>query len=250
MLSGEVGFEDYLDELSSSSYFLPPSLELEQPLGMWSRHGPDLRGGQSKSSSRFPSRFPSLAPEHREESGGGPGGGSGMVDSAAGGGGGSGGVSMRAPSSLRILPHEHNVMKSRLEEFSSVLPPDFVFPSRYTATRFLEGYIGGFHEYLPFLHVPTLSVTDMSPELLLAILAVGAQYRFESPRGNALWYAARAVALEQVRRRQSHEVHGLLPTPAAYSPHSTRPSPSAGHRHTFASAQMERPTTQETHREP
>ena len=156
---------------------------------------------------------------------------------------------MRAPT-WRISAVDHTVIKNRLDEFSSVLPNDFVFPSRHTLTRFLEGYISGFHEHLPFLHIPTLSPTDLAPELLLAILSVGAQYRFESHRGHALWYAAKAVALEQIRRRHSHEVHGLLPTPAAYSPHSTRPSPSSGFRHSFTSVHQDRPMTQDTHREP
>lgn len=142
------------------------------------------------------------------------------------------------------------MIKNRLDEFSSVLPNDFVFPSRHTLTRFLDGYISGFHEHFPIMHLPTLTPAELSPELLLAILAVGAQYRFESHRSNALWYAARAVALEQIRRRHSHEVHGLLPTPAAYSPHSTRPSPSHGFRHSFSSVQQERSMTQDTHREP
>ncbi|KAK8111430.1 C2H2 transcription factor [Apiospora kogelbergensis] len=158
-------------------------------------------------------------------------------------------------SSSHFLPQafemdQSPMLKSRLEEFSSILPNDFVFPSRHTLTRFLEGYVSGFHDHLPILHLPTISVVDLSPELLLAILAVGAQYRFENHRGNALWYAAKAVAMEQIRRRHSHEVHGLLPTPAAYSPHSTRPSPSHGFRHSFSSVQQERPMTQETHREP
>lgn len=156
---------------------------------------------------------------------------------------------MRAPT-WRISAGDHTVIKNRLDEFSSVLPNDFVFPSRHTLTRFLEGYITGFHEHLPFLHLPTLAPAELSLELLLAILAVGAQYRFESHRAHALWYAAKAVALEQIRRRHSHEVHGLLPTQAAYSPHSTRPSPSNTYRHSFTSVQQERPITQDTHREP
>ncbi|KAK8919481.1 hypothetical protein VCV18_008307 [Metarhizium anisopliae] len=90
----------------------------------------------------------------------------------------------------------------------------------------------------------------MAPELLLAILAVGAQYRFENNRGYALWYAAKTVAMEQIRRRHSSEVHALLPTAASYSPHSTRPSPSISYRHSFASAQSERTVTHDTHREP
>lgn len=228
-------YDDYhifLDDLGTSSY-LPPPFESDQQIGgLWPR-GDLHQRGPSKPSSQFPSRFPSVQPDGREIMEGGPR---------------SHEESMRAP--LRISAADHTIIKNRLEEFSSVIPNDFVFPSRHTLTRFLEGYISGFHEYLPFLHIPTLTPAEMAPELLLAILAVGAQYRFESHRGHALWYAAKAVALEQIRRRHSHEVHALLPTPAAYSPHSTRPSPSSGFRHTFASAQQDRPMTQDTHREP
>ncbi|KAK4217221.1 hypothetical protein QBC37DRAFT_56910 [Rhypophila decipiens] len=227
-------FDDYnlfLDDYGTSSHFLPPALEAEQAFGMWPRGG-DLGGrGPSKPSSAFPSRFPSLQPDRGDAEG------SMQVDG------------MRAPN-WRISASDHGIMKNRLDEFSSVLPNDFVFPSRHTLTRFLEGYINGFHEHLPFLHLPTLTPSEMSPELLLAILAVGAQYRFETNRGHALWYAAKAVAAEQIRRRHSHEVHGLLPTPAAYSPHSTRPSPSSGFRHSFPSVHQDRPMTQDTHREP
>jgi hypothetical protein len=230
-------FDDYnlfLDDFPGTSHFLPPPFEPEQSMAMWSR-GPEMhqRSG-SKPSSQFPSRFPSLQPDPRD-----PNDNASRLHDEP----------MRAPP-LRISAVDHAVIKNRLDEFSSALPNDFVFPSRHTLTRFLEGYVNGFHEYLPFLHIPTLNPLDMAPELLLAILAVGAQYRFESHRGYALWYAAKSVALEQIRRRHSHEVHALLPTPAAYSPHSTRPSPSSGYRHSFASAQQERPMTQDTHREP
>ncbi|KAK8100709.1 hypothetical protein PG999_011083 [Apiospora kogelbergensis] len=230
-------YEDYnlfLDDFASSSHFLPQAFEMDQSPSMWPRHPTDLHRGPSKPASQFPSRFPSLQPDIRDAS---DAGGRGHEDA------------MRAPP-LRVSAMDHTVLKSRLEEFSSILPNDFVFPSRHTLTRFLEGYVSGFHDHLPILHLPTISVVDLSPELLLAILAVGAQYRFENHRGNALWYAAKAVAMEQIRRRHSHEVHGLLPTPAAYSPHSTRPSPSHGFRHSFSSVQQERPMTQETHREP
>lgn len=216
------GYDLFMDDMTSQSHFLPAAVDADQSFGVWPR-GPG---------SSFPSRFPSLAPESSTD---------GVTRATDEG--------MRAPA-WRISANDHGVIKNRLDEFSSVLPNDFVFPSRHTLTRYLEGYISGFQEHLPFLHIPTLSPTDMAPELLLAIASVGAQYRFESNRGHALWYAAKAVALEQIRRRHSHEIHSLLPTPAAYSPHSTRASPSSGFRHSFTSVHSDRPMTQETHREP
>lgn len=213
------GYDLFMDDITSQSHFLP--VDADQSLG-WPR------GAVSS----FPSRFPSLAPESSTD------GVNRMPEEG-----------MRA-AAWRISANDHVAIKNRLDEFSSVLPNDFVFPSRHTLTRYLEGYISGFQEHLPFLHIPTLSPTEMAPELLLAIASVGAQYRFESNRGHALWYAAKSVALEQTRRRHSHEIHSLLPTPAAYSPHSTRASPSSGFRHSFTSVHSDRPVTQETHREP
>ncbi|KUI53557.1 Zinc finger protein zas1 [Cytospora mali] len=217
----DANYDFFLDDFGTQSHFLPAGVDTEQNFGGW-------RGGTSS----FPSRFPSLAPEASTD-------GAGRLPDEG----------TRAPL-WRISGNDHGVIKSRLDEFSSVLPSDFVFPSRHTLTRYLEGYISGFQEHLPFLHIPTLNPIEIAPELLLAMASVGAQYRFESHRGHALWYAAKAVALEQIRRRHSHEVHTLLPTPAAYSPHSTRASPSPGFRHSYNSVHLDRPMTQETHREP
>lgn len=216
------GYDMFMDDISSQSHFLPAGVDGDQSFGVWPRG----------SASGFPSRFPSLAPESSTEA----------VNRMPEDG--------NRTAAWRISANDHGIIKNRLDEFSSVLPNDFVFPSRHTLTRYLEGYISGFQEHLPFLHIPTLSPTEMAPELLLAIASVGAQYRFESNRGHALWYAAKSVALEQTRRRHSHEIHSLLPTPAAYSPHSTRASPSSGFRHSFTSVHSDRPVTQETHREP
>lgn len=211
----------FMDDVSSQAHILPMGVEDQTLGGVWPRP-----------ISSFPSRFPSLAPD-------GPNDGTGRLQDDG-----------SRVTSWRISANDHAIIKNRLDGFSSVLPEGFIFPSRHTLTRYLDGYISGFQEHLPFLHISTLSPTEIAPELLLAIASVGAQYRFEGPRGHALWYAAKAVALEQTSRRHSHEIHTLLPTPAAYSPHSTRASPSSGFRHSFTSVHSERPMTQETHREP
>ncbi|KAK5276065.1 hypothetical protein LTR40_012096, partial [Exophiala xenobiotica] len=81
------------------------------------------------------------------------------------------------------------------------MPKGFIPPSRHSLSRYLAGYVNGFHEHLPFIHVPTLQVAASAPELVLALAAVGAQYRFENSRGIELFYAAKAVVLEQIRQR-------------------------------------------------
>lgn len=224
--------EDYnfFDDIASSSHFLPPPFDPDQQTGGWPGKG-------SKPGPRFSSRLPSaVQPDHRNFAADGVPPTRPHEDQS------------RIPP-FRISPGDHTVLRGRVEEFSSVLPSDFVFPSRQTLIRFVEGYASGFHEHLPFLHLPTLSLVEIAPELLLAILSVGAQCRFENQRGYALWYAARSVALEQIRKRHSSDLLALLPTSAAYSPHSTRPSPSTGGRNSFASTStVDRPLTRE-HRE-
>ncbi|EGO54164.1 hypothetical protein NEUTE1DRAFT_87299 [Neurospora tetrasperma FGSC 2508] len=80
-------------------------------------------------------------------------------------------------TNLTISAKDHSVMKAKLDEFSSVLPSNFVFPSRHTLQRFLEGYFTGFHDHLPFIHLPTFLPVEASPELLLAITSCRAFYR-------------------------------------------------------------------------
>lgn len=223
-----ASFDDYnfFDDITSSSHFLPPPFDPDQHPGGLSARG-------SKPGSGYPSRLPSVQPGRRGSAGEGGLPSRPLEDQS------------RAPP-FRISPGDHAVLKGRVEDFSAVLPNDFVFPSRHTLIRFVEGYATGFHEHLPFLHLPTLSLVEIAPELLLAILSVGAQCRFENQRGYALWYAARSVALEQIRRRRNPDVLALLPTSAAYSPHSTKPSPSSGPRNSFASTSTtERPVTRD-----
>ncbi|KAM0525723.1 hypothetical protein ACHAPE_000434 [Trichoderma viride] len=165
----QPSYDDYnlfLDDYTTPQHFLPPHFEPDQQMNFFARSPAAFQRGNSKPNSQLPSRFGSLAPDVQDA-------GSRLHEEAS-----------RSP--LRISVVDHTAIKNRLEEFSSVLPADFVFPSRHTLTRFLDGYIGGFHEQIPFLHLPTLSPTELAPELLLAILAVGAQYRFESKRGYAL----------------------------------------------------------------
>lgn len=132
---------------------------------------------------------------------------------------------LRAGPPWKVSGQDYRTIQNRLQDFAGVLPNDFVLPTRHTLSRYFEGYITGFNQHLPFLHIPSFSASKFVPELVLAIAAVGAQYRFESARGNKLWYAAKAVATEQLRRRQSQQVADILSSP---SPRSASLSKSPG----------------------
>ena len=105
------------------------------------------------------------------------------------------------PTTWDVSDSDRQIFANRLALFDGVMPKGFIAPSRHSLSRYLAGYISGFHEHLPFIHVPTLSVAASAPELVLALAAVGAQYRFEHSRGIELFYAAKAVVMEQIRKR-------------------------------------------------
>jgi hypothetical protein len=77
--------------------------------------------------------------------------------------------------------------------------------------RYLNGYVSGFHNHLPFIHTPTLRLDSCPPELALALAAVGAQNRFEHRSGISLFYAAKAVVGTQYRWRETMTLKNYLP---------------------------------------
>ncbi|PSN72401.1 hypothetical protein BS50DRAFT_630437 [Corynespora cassiicola Philippines] len=130
--------------------------------------------------SRFGSRLPSLQPEEMARNG--------------------------IPNQkvlAEISMDDRQKLIDRLNEFSTVVPPEFILPSRLALCRYVAAYINGFHEHMPFLHIPTMSVDTCSIELVLAIAAVGAQYTFEGEKGVELFGASRAIANARIKRRDA-----------------------------------------------
>ncbi|KAK5199033.1 hypothetical protein LTR72_001516 [Exophiala xenobiotica] len=141
--------------------------------------------------SRFGSRLPSLQPESKEPDSNRPEPRSAIEEAEA----------IKTKTTWDVSDSDRSAFASKLAGFDSVMPKGFIPPSRHSLSRYLAGYVNGFHEHLPFIHVPTLQVAASAPELVLALAAVGAQYRFENSRGIELFYAAKAVVLEQIRQR-------------------------------------------------
>jgi hypothetical protein len=210
----------FFDDLGASNYFLPSSVfDSEMPISLWSwpellrenvgghmepqnRHRPQEQPQDDLNPfSRFGSRLPSLQPEDHEA----PKGIPKRPD-----------VSTMAPR-WKISDQDYRDIQIKLEDFSPALPKGFALPSRYALSRFIEGYVNGFHEHLPVLHIPTMAPAKYAPELLLAIVAVGAQYRFECNQANNLWYAAKSIAVEQTRRRHNLQVVEILSSPSLRS---------------------------------
>ncbi|KAJ4298909.1 hypothetical protein N0V90_004152 [Kalmusia sp. IMI 367209] len=139
------------------------------------------QGDENHTFSRFGSRLPSLQPDDLGQH-----------------------TSRRSFADISL--DDRQKIAEKLEEFSGVIPADFTLPTRLALCRYVAAYINGFHEHMPFLHIPTMSVDSCSIELLLAIAAIGAQYTFEGEKGVELFNVSRAIATNRIRRRDARLV--------------------------------------------
>ena len=101
----------------------------------------------------------------------------------------------------KVSPRCRECIAAQLHAFQNVVEDTFVLPSRHALSRYIAGYMTGFHEHYPVLHIPTLSLESASVELVLAIAALGAMYCREREHSVKLFQVGKAVALERVRRR-------------------------------------------------
>lgn len=146
-------------------------------------HGPRSRIAilDEEPLSNFGSRMPSLQPEDRNS-----------FSAAL--------PASRPRSILAINTIDHQSFLHKISKFQHVLPAGFIPPSTYTLSRFLDGYLDGLNQHLPFIHSPTLSIASCTPALTLLLAACGSHYRFERTRGFQLFHAGRAILSELLRR--------------------------------------------------
>lgn len=84
--------------------------------------------------------------------------------------------------------------------------------------RYVAGFVDGFTHHHPFIHMPTFRITNYarSPELVLALLAVGAQYRYEYSRALDMYRVGRSIVLGRMQSGELSSVGHLassnLPT--------------------------------------
>ncbi|KAK1672095.1 regulatory protein [Colletotrichum godetiae] len=98
------------------------------------------------------------------------------------------------------------VNESQRSQFVQHLKPyatalgSFRLPSRLSLSRYIAGYVDGYNDHHPFMHMPTFCMKYYrdSPELVLALLAVGAQLRYETRNASALYRAGRAIILHRM----------------------------------------------------
>ncbi|KAL5118803.1 hypothetical protein ACEQ8H_003306 [Pleosporales sp. CAS-2024a] len=209
MLNGHgPSIEESLDSLTSfldsdplNSYHFATLMSTEQPMPFFSPdslvYNPDTLSStnvpalppsnhaqmhveEGYSLSRFGSRFPSLQPDE-------------FLDDSG----------TRKPSLSDISHDDRQAIMDKLQEFADVVPSDFRLPTRLALCRYIAAYITGFHEHMPFLHIPTMSVETCSIELILALAAIGAQYTVEGEKGVELFTVSRSIATQRIRRRDA-----------------------------------------------
>ncbi|KAG8623483.1 hypothetical protein KVT40_008459 [Elsinoe batatas] len=200
-----LDFEESLDSLAHfidngalSSYHFGSMISAEQPMPFFSpsesltysvEHMPSIFNNhpstydEQASFSRFGSRLPSLQPEEKPAH------------------------SLQRPLRSRgiadISLQDRESIMQKLGHFSVAIPPNFELPSRLALSRYVAAYVNGFHEHLPFLHIPTMTAENTAIELILAMAAVGAQYCFEGEKGVELFNASHAIAAHRIRRRDA-----------------------------------------------
>ncbi|RDW70563.1 uncharacterized protein DSM5745_08074 [Aspergillus mulundensis] len=86
-----------------------------------------------------------------------------------------------------------------LRDYANVIP-DQSIPSRHALSRCLTGYLTGYHDHYPFLHIPTLNIEATPLHLVLSMAALGAQYCREHDTSINLFQVAKAVTMEHMRR--------------------------------------------------
>lgn len=157
---------------------------------------PAVSSGQG-TLSRYGSRLPSVQPENQYGQAGGIAPATSQREARNDR---SSGASANPDCPWRLGRWQYDQAISRILERSTVLPADYTLPSRHALSRYVEGYFTGFHEHLPFLHVPTISIASSQPELVLALAATGALYRFERDRSEHLYILATLLVEDRLRR--------------------------------------------------
>ncbi|RYP74433.1 hypothetical protein DL769_004010 [Monosporascus sp. CRB-8-3] len=121
-----------------------------------------------------------------------------------------------------ITERDYDRLRLATQEFSSALPLECSLPPRDMLMGQLEAYLRCARGSLPFIHTPTFSVGEKDVELLLAIAAIGSLYRLQRTKAYELYFIAKAMLSEKVRRDSLKEVHVLLSGASHSTPGSTK----------------------------
>ncbi|GFG26590.1 hypothetical protein IFM61606_06579 [Aspergillus udagawae] len=103
---------------------------------------------------------------------------------------------------ILTVTHQHReqlceaLMLCRSTEISSNLP------SCHSLSRFINGFFDGFYPHFPMVHIPTFKISESEPEILLAMCALGAEFRHENRKAVFLFHAAKDLLQKKFRETQ------------------------------------------------
>jgi hypothetical protein len=109
-----------------------------------------------------------------------------------------------------ITEADYKTFCLRVQYYSAMLLNGYSLPSRTTLIRYLEKYLRCVQEFLPFIHIATFSVETKDVELLLAMASLGSLYLFEHPKHHELYFMAKAILMETIRREDLQMASGLV----------------------------------------
>ncbi|CAG9951986.1 unnamed protein product [Clonostachys rosea f. rosea IK726] len=201
----DSGFEEQLDGFwpdfdFNPSLLFPSSFATNYPMNFLPHPQLDPEHNHDETLSRFASRLPSVVPHAEEDRDPEtrPGHQDDRIPRTAN-------DASRKPTKPWCLSRDdYRRIASSLRRHQSLLPPDFEIPTRHALCRWIEGYFSGFHEHLPFIHLPTINPVTEPPELILAIIAVGARYRFQRQQSHSLYKAARSLVDYQIQQQDAY----------------------------------------------
>ncbi|KAJ5398599.1 hypothetical protein N7465_009088 [Penicillium sp. CMV-2018d] len=136
----------------------------------------------------------------------------------------------------RVSQEDWQWLSVQVSNYSHVLPSNYELPSRHAISRYLFGFLTGFHPHFPIIHPPTLSFKQMAPELILALAAVGSNYCLESHQAVKIFPIARLIAMEKFNYGENYN--------ESSSPNST--SPRASHQSSNKAYDMQALSRNET----
>lgn len=117
----------------------------------------------------------------------------------------------------RLTSEAYQGIAQECHSLCHALPPSFQLPSRLRMSRYLEGYFRGFHDHMPFLHTASFKPETAELNLVLAMAAVGALYKFEHARGYELYEACHHLVFWHLRRRRATELAHLRSASPTYA---------------------------------
>jgi hypothetical protein len=100
---------------------------------------------------------------------------------------------------------ERNAILDNIRSADSehAIPEGFRLPGLGSLNRYLSTYFGLFHHHLPFLHPASFHPTKVSPQLLLAVLSIGALYAFDQEQAYMLHIGSKVLVNQFLQSKEN-----------------------------------------------